>query len=72
MRTWIRQQFSDVIFWVSVVASIGTIACGYSTIRASQVKTEEQIGAVVQRLDKLEARLEKLVDLHVQQQGASR
>lgn len=71
MRTWIKQRFGDVLFWVSVVASVGTIACGYSTIRASQVKTEEQIGAVVQRLDKLEARLEKLVDLHVHdQQGA--
>jgi hypothetical protein len=72
MRTWIRQRFSDVIFWCSVVASIGAIACGYSNIRSSQVRVEQQCGALEQRLEKLEVRLEKLVDLHVHQQGASR
>jgi hypothetical protein len=72
MRTWIRQRFSDVLFWCSVVASVSAIACGYSTIRASQVRVEGQCTAVEQRLDKLEARLEKLVDLHVHdQQGAA-
>lgn len=55
-----------------MVASVACIAQGYSTIRASQVRVESQCTAVEQRLDKLEARLEKLVDLHVQQQGASR
>ena len=72
MRTWIRQKFSDIVFWVAVVSSVGTIACGYSNIRSSQVRVEQQCGSLEQRLEKLEVRLEKLVDLHVHQQGASR
>jgi len=72
MRNWIRQRFSDVIFWCSVVASVGAITCGYSNIRSSQVRVEQQCLTLEQRMEKLESRVEKLVDLHVQQQGAAR
>jgi len=68
VRTWIRQRFSDVIFWCSVVASIGAITCGYSNIRSSQVRVEQQCLTLEQRMEKLEVRLEKIYDLHVQQQ----
>lgn len=67
MKTWIQQRFNDVIFWITVVTSVSAIAYGYSTIRGSQVRVEEKCSAMSQRMDRVEAQLDRLV----QQQGAS-
>jgi hypothetical protein len=66
MKTWLQQRFNDVIFWITVVTSVSTIAYGYSTIRSSQVRVEEKCSAMTQRMDRVEAQLDRLV----QQQGA--
>jgi hypothetical protein len=62
-----KREFNDVVFWITVVTAVGSIAYGYSTIRSSQVIVEEKCNAMYQRMDRIEGQIDRLV----QQQGAS-